>query len=246
MSAGKPYYEASSGALIEWNPVGRFELFAPAVSDTWYATTEDYLPPKIWVNYSVTNGFPPPTLTYTIPTNQYVGQGTFSGTLTITTDVTASMWAIAGSLFQLVDDDGTYPPADFGDGVTTDLGQVITLDLQEGTGETSLNTYDGTYGTFPTITRYSYIFAGWFTGREGTGTRAYDDDSLIVPNDDDTLYVKWVSSISGEVSCGQSMLAYFAVSVGTDLFAAPLTARKTRAEAVQAVLPIPPKEDDAA
>ena len=198
-------------------------------------------PPKTeWSEVSVRP--PAPTLAYTIHTDQYVGQGAWSGTITFAADTTVFAWQITGSYEVVKVDAGTWPPEDFDGTALTDLGQTITLDLQGGTGETTKYVFSATYGTFPTITRFAYIFAGWFTAQEGTGDRVYADTTLVVPDDDDTLYAKWINFQSGRVSNGKSMLSQFAIGVGTDLFSESITARKVRSEPVQVVLPIPPGE----
>jgi len=148
------------------------------------------------------------------------GLGAWSGSIAMGDPA----WAIlnAAEIEASVESAATWPPSDFGDGITTDLGQTITLDLQGGTGETTHYTFESTYGEFPTVTRHAYLFSGWFTGALGTGTRVYSDTTLVVPDDDDTLYAKWISYMAGNVSSGKGMLSHFAIGIGTDIFSAPI------------------------
>jgi len=236
MVHGRPKY-GTEPRQVYWG--GATWWYIGGGSPTYRVASTSFIPPETGWVLLWGSGDPSPTLTYTVPTDQYVGGGTWSGTITLSVDVTGDVWMVTGSALQLVDDSGTWPPASFGGGISTDLGQVITLNLQDGVGENVLYSFDGTYGTFPTITQYAHIFAGWFTAQEGTGTKAYSDDPLIVPNDDDTLYAKWVSNVSGRVSSGKSMLSNFAINIGTDLFSASIASRKIRSESVQVVLPIP-------
>ena len=202
----------------------------------------DYLPPK--TGYVLGTGdAPAPTIEYGTP-SFFDSFGSFSGTVNI--EDSPDIWQITGSYKAIVEDTGTWPPGDFGDGVLTDLGQTITLDLQGGTGETTHYTFETVYGTFPIVTRFAYIFAGWFTAKEGTGDRKYADSALTDAEEDETLYANWINFQSGRVSNGKSMLSQFAIGVGTDLFAESITARKVRSEPVQVILPIPAKETDEA
>jgi hypothetical protein len=182
-----------------------------------------------------------PILSWDGEPNEFIGEGWFAEVPPIDftlTSVDQWYWQL-GSI--LVADSGTYPPADFGDGVTTDLGQTITLDLQGGTGETTLYTFTTEYGTFPIVTRYNFIFAGWYTLPEGQGTRITADTTLIVPEDDDTLYAKWVKSVSGKVGCGASLVSLFALGIGTDIFCEYIGSRlaKTTPQTIVRKLPKP-------
>lgn len=55
----------------------------------------------------------------------------------------------------------------------------------------------GTYTSLPTVSREGYIFGGWFTDAECTGTAVKATD---VVNESHTLYAKWTEAVEGEIS----------------------------------------------
>ncbi len=50
--------------------------------------------------------------------------------------------------------------------------------------------YNDKYGDLPTPTRTDYMFDGWYTGENGTGTKV-DENTALYSADDHTLYAKW-------------------------------------------------------
>ena len=71
---------------------------------------------------------------------------------------------------------------------------TLTYDNQSGTGCTSKSgTYDSTWGSLCTPTRSEYIFYGWYTGINGSGTQI-SDSSKVTGNI--TVYAKWRLAIA--------------------------------------------------
>ena len=50
--------------------------------------------------------------------------------------------------------------------------------------------YNDKYGDLPTPTRTDYMFDGWYTGENGTGTKV-DENTVLTNTTDHTLYAKW-------------------------------------------------------
>lgn len=87
-TGGYPQYnKPGSGQIIFENfpSVGWDLLSAEAGFEEWRSNNFDPLPPKIWTNIG-DKGSPAPILTYTVPIDQYIGQGAFSGTITLSSD----------------------------------------------------------------------------------------------------------------------------------------------------------------
>ena len=51
-------------------------------------------------------------------------------------------------------------------------------------------TFNKKVGELPTPTRTGYVFRGWYTGEDGTGTK-YTADTVYKVNDNTTLYANW-------------------------------------------------------
>jgi len=51
-------------------------------------------------------------------------------------------------------------------------------------------TYSQAYGTLPTVTRENYVFDGWWTENNGTGTQILSS-SIVSLTANSTLYAKW-------------------------------------------------------
>ena len=69
---------------------------------------------------------------------------------------------------------------------------TVSFDAQGGTvGPSSkLVTYGAAYGTLPVSARAGFLFAGWWTGAGGTGTRV-TESSVVTVAATQTLYAKW-------------------------------------------------------
>lgn len=87
--APRPFYDASAGGgsdfVWEATEGGRWSINNAPYTD--FVASTDYLPPK--------TGWPTVTLSYTIPTTQYVGQGAWSGTITYSEYTLSEAWDTA-------------------------------------------------------------------------------------------------------------------------------------------------------
>ena len=86
---------------------------------------------------------------------------------------------------------------------TADVSKVtLTFDAQGGMVIPSSGsvTYGSFYGTLPTPERADYVFAGWWTGSGGTGTRVMETTRVTV-SETHTLYAKWVAETPAGLSC---------------------------------------------
>ena len=86
---------------------------------------------------------------------------------------------------------------------------TITFDANDGSGTvpTAISTYVGVANTIPSnsLTRPGYIFNGWNTASDGSGT-AYATGSTITPTGDVTLYAQWQTTyVKPEI---QNLLAF--------------------------------------
>ena len=63
--------------------------------------------------------------------------------------------------------------------------------------------YGQKYGTLPTITRYGYVFDGWYTGANGTGTKITNETILSITSNH-TLYANWTISDTSAPTCSLS------------------------------------------
>ena len=68
----------------------------------------------------------------------------------------------------------------------------VTFDTNGGTVDSASIevTYDSTYGPLPTPTRQNYIFAGWYTERDG-GNQVQSSTTVSITRDQ-TLYARWI------------------------------------------------------
>ena len=69
---------------------------------------------------------------------------------------------------------------------------VIKVDVTK--VESKTIQYGDKYGTMPTLTRTGYVFEGWYTGENGTGTKV-DENTVLTNVNDHTLYAKWTANI---------------------------------------------------
>jgi len=72
---------------------------------------------------------------------------------------------------------------------------MVTFDPSGGeVTNTSKNVTNGsTYGLLPTATKSGYVFGGWNTKNDGSGT-TITSDSIVSLNDNQTLYALWIKS----------------------------------------------------
>ena len=77
-----------------------------------------------------------------------------------------------------------------------DADITVTFNAGEGNVETASKTvaYNNIYGALPTPTREGYLFKGWYTGENGTGTNV-TTSTIVTQTEAHTLYAKWVESI---------------------------------------------------
>ena len=60
--------------------------------------------------------------------------------------------------------------------------------------DTKKVTHGGTYGLLPVTYRKGFVFDGWYTGENGTGTKINSSDTVNITNNT-TLYAKWIDDI---------------------------------------------------
>jgi len=77
-------------------------------------------------------------------------------------------------------------------------GYTLTFDANSGTGTppTPMSPFAGATITIPgdgTLAKTGYIFGGWNTLANGTGTGYAEDDSYVMPGVDTTLYAVWIA-----------------------------------------------------
>lgn len=65
---------------------------------------------------------------------------------------------------------------------------------------TSTVTYGTTYGTLPTPTKSGYIFAGWNTKSDGSGTMV-TSSTKVTTTGNQTLYAIWTTYVDGKSGC---------------------------------------------
>lgn len=73
---------------------------------------------------------------------------------------------------------------------------TVTFDIQGGLASiitSKVVTFDQVYGELPTPTRDGYVFGGWWTGINGTGTQVLADVVVSI-NSNQILYAKWNES----------------------------------------------------
>jgi len=77
------------------------------------------------------------------------------------------------------------------------LDYTVTFDSQGGSDPSpasKLVTYGQQYGTLPTVSRENHVFAGWWTGENGTGTRVIAETMVSITSNQ-TLHAKWFGPI---------------------------------------------------
>lgn len=78
-------------------------------------------------------------------------------------------------------------------------------------------TYTKTYGQLPTATRTGYVFGGWFTGKNGTGTQITASSEVKITADT-TLYAKWTANkytVSFDTNRGEGKFDSVKVTFGS-------------------------------
>ena len=63
--------------------------------------------------------------------------------------------------------------------------------------------YGQSYGTLPTPSRYGYVFDGWYTGENGTGTKI-TSNSIVSIGYNHTLYANWTIADTSAPTCSLS------------------------------------------
>jgi uncharacterized repeat protein (TIGR02543 family) len=74
------------------------------------------------------------------------------------------------------------------------INYSITFSSQGGSvpsPESKIVTYGQTYGTLPIVTRDNHVFDGWWTGKNGTGTRVQSSTTVSISSDQ-PFYAKWL------------------------------------------------------
>lgn len=73
---------------------------------------------------------------------------------------------------------------------------TVSFDVQGGTAANPASKvvdYGSVYGTLPTTSRVGYLFDGWWTGPNGTGTEVLAS-SVMLQQSDHTLYASWIAN----------------------------------------------------
>ena len=81
------------------------------------------------------------------------------------------------------------------------LPYTVNFDSQGGSSPNPLSksvSYDQTYGALPNVTRSGYVFDGWWTGTQGTGTQVLST-TVVSIDGDQTLYAAWNTPAVGEI-----------------------------------------------
>jgi uncharacterized repeat protein (TIGR02543 family) len=104
------------------------------------------------------------------------------------------------------------------------INYSITFSSQGGSVpslESKIVTYSQTYGTLPTVTRENYVFDGWWTGNDGTGTRVQSSTTVSI-SADQTFYAKWLpqytinfNSQGGSAPSPESKIVTYSQTYGT-------------------------------
>ncbi len=103
-------------------------------------------------------------------------------------------------------------------------GCAVTFDASGGTASSVTKIYysgSDTYGALPTPVRTGYVFSGWRTGPDGTGTQVTETTALV-QGTDHTLYAKWTMALTSQ-GTPHLWLSQYGLVTGGDYEAAALT-----------------------
>lgn len=105
----------------------------------------------------------------------------------------------------------------------------VTFDANGGKASLASKTvtYTKTYGDLPTATRTGYNFAGWYTGKNGSGTQITASSEVKITKDT-TLYAKWTAK-------------EYTVSFDSDTAAGKYNSIKVKYDSAYGTLPTPVK-----
>ncbi len=75
---------------------------------------------------------------------------------------------------------------------------TVTFDAEGGTAEPASVqvTFDEEYPTLATTEKPGYVFAGWWTGDNGTGSQVTGGSTTVATDSDHTLYAKWTTMVT--------------------------------------------------
>ncbi len=84
---------------------------------------------------------------------------------------------------------------------------MVSFDAQGGAVDPSSKpvSFDMAYGTLPTPTRNGYVFAGWWTGADGAGTRITAETTVTAVSDH-TLFAFWAGAITATAGPGGTII----------------------------------------
>ena len=95
---------------------------------------------------------------------------------------------------------------------------TLRFDAQGGSVASTLKTvtYSANYGDLPIPTRSAYVFDGWWTGTDGTGSEI-SSDTLVNATNDVTLYANWTYTYAPQLTQRRPATNQVSISEGSSI-----------------------------